>query len=101
MGRLMGGLLLLTSVAGCAVPRAAGAPLAPVERAWEVPTLELYSEWWRKTEECAGRTGDMRQVTFYKQSNVILDFPSWSFDAKKIYFNAQRKVGNIYVLENY
>ena len=31
------------SVAGCAVPKVAGAPLAPVERAWEVPTLELYS----------------------------------------------------------
>ena len=35
------GMLL---VGGCALPRAAGAPLAPVERAWAVPTLELYQE---------------------------------------------------------
>jgi hypothetical protein len=59
------GVLLWSSVSACAVRKAAGAPLAPIERAWEVPTLELYSEWWRKTEACSGRTGDMSQVTFY------------------------------------
>ena len=52
MQRWVAGVLLWSSVAACAVPKAAGAPLAPIERAWEVPTLELYSEWWRKTEEC-------------------------------------------------
>lgn len=46
-------------------------------------------------------TRRVQQITFYKQSNVILDFPSWSFDAKAVYFNEQRKVGDIYVLENY
>jgi Tol biopolymer transport system component len=46
-------------------------------------------------------TGRSKQLTFYKQSNVILDFPSWSFDAGKIYYDAHRKVGNIYILENY
>ena len=65
MRRFVPGILMLSSVAACAVPRAAGAPLAPVERAWEVPTLELYSDWWRKTEECSGRKGDMSEVTFY------------------------------------
>ena len=65
MGRWIAGVVLLSSVTACAVPKAAGAPLAPVERAWEVPTLELYSEWWRRTEECSGRTGDMSRVTFY------------------------------------
>jgi len=59
------GALFLSSIAACAVPRAAGAPLAPLERAWEVPTLELYTEWWRKTEACSGRKGDMGRVTFY------------------------------------
>ena len=75
MGRLLAGSLQLTSLAGCAVPRAAGAPLAPVERAWEVPTLELYTEWWRETEECAGRTGDMGKVTFY-----AVDAPNGAID---------------------
>lgn len=46
-------------------------------------------------------TGRSQQITFYKQSNIILDFPSWSFDGKAVYFNEQRKVGDIYVLENY
>jgi hypothetical protein len=59
------GALLLSATAGCAVPRAAGAPLAPLERAWEVPTLELYTEWWRKTEACSGRKADMSLVKFY------------------------------------
>ena len=65
MRRVITGLLLFSSASACALPKAAGAPLAPVERAWEVPTLELYSEWWRKTEECSGRTADMSQVTFF------------------------------------
>lgn len=53
-------------LAGCAVvPRAGGAPIAPVERAWAVPTLQLYQEWWNKTEACSGLKGDMSQVTFY------------------------------------
>ena len=34
----------------CAMPRVGGAPVAPVERAWAVPTLELYQEWWAETE---------------------------------------------------
>jgi hypothetical protein len=66
------GILL---VSGCAMPRAAGAPLAPVERAWAVPTLELYQEWWAKTEACSGRTGDMSQVAFY-----AVDAPSGAID---------------------
>jgi hypothetical protein len=65
MRRFIAAMLLLSSAGGCAVPRAAGAPLAPVERAWEVPTLELYSEWWSKTEACSGRKADMSEVTFY------------------------------------
>ncbi len=65
MRRVIAGVMLMSSTVACAVPRAAGAPLAPIERAWEVPTLELYSEWWRKTEECSGRAGDMSKVTFY------------------------------------
>src|SRR6476660_5240816 len=65
MGRITTGLVLLLSIAGCAVPKVAGAPLAPVARAWEVPTLELYTEWWRRTEACSGRKGDMSRVRFY------------------------------------
>lgn len=52
-------------LSACALPKAGGAPVAPVERAWSVPTLELYQEWWTKTEQCSGLKGDMSQVTFY------------------------------------
>ncbi len=65
MRRGIAELLLLSSLTACAMPKAAGAPLAPIERAWEVPTLELYAEWWRKTEECSGRSADMAEVKFF------------------------------------
>lgn len=52
-------------VSACAHPKTGGAPLAPVGRAWSVPTLELYQQWWTKTEQCAGIRGDMSRVTFY------------------------------------
>ena len=71
------GLLLTASVTGCAMPKRGGAPPAPIERAWGVPTLELYGEWWRKTEECAGRKGDMSRVTFY-----AVDAPSGGIGLK-------------------
>lgn len=65
----MRGLFRLTLIAllgsACALPKVGGAPVAPVERAWAVPTLELYQEWWRKTEQCSGLSGNMETVTFY------------------------------------
>ncbi len=64
---------LAATVSACALPRAGGAPVAPVERSWAVPTLELYQEWWRRTEECSGLKGDMSRVTFY-----AVDSPSGS-----------------------
>jgi hypothetical protein len=62
----------------CALPKAGGAPVAPVERAWSVATLELYQEWWRKTEQCSGLRGDMSQVTFY-----AVDSPSGAISLGK------------------
>ena len=65
----MRGILRLSFLAflgsACALPKVGGAPIAPVERAWSVPTLELYQEWWRRTETCSGLQGDMAAVTFY------------------------------------
>lgn len=65
----MRGMLRFTMLAvlasACALPKVGGAPVAPVERAWAVPTLELYQEWWRKTEQCSGLRGEMAGVTFY------------------------------------
>ena len=57
--------VLLFAIGACAMPRAGAAPLAPVDRSWVVPTLELYQGWWAKTEACSGVTADMSQVTFY------------------------------------
>lgn len=57
--------LLGLAVSACALPKAGGAPVAPVDRAWAVPTLELYQSWWAKTEQCSGIRGDMSKVTFY------------------------------------
>ncbi len=38
-------VLLSAGLGACALPRAAGAPLAQVDRAWAVPTLEPYQQW--------------------------------------------------------
>jgi hypothetical protein len=70
--------VLVPLVGACALPRAAGAPLAPVERNWEVPTLDLYRDWWAKTEACSGRHGDMSRVTFY-----AVDAPSGAISLGK------------------
>ena len=58
-------VLFMIGFGACALPRAAGAPLAPVERAWAVPTLELYQQWWAKNEACAQRRGELSDVAFY------------------------------------
>ena len=65
MHKSLATLLLAAGLGACALPRAAGAPLAPVDRAWAVPTLELYQQWWAKTEACSGRHGELGQVAFY------------------------------------
>ncbi len=65
MSRLFFGFLLFLGLGACAAPRAAGAPLAPLGRAWAVPTLGLYQEWWDKTVACSGRQGQMSAVSFY------------------------------------
>ncbi|MEE9167429.1 MAG: protein kinase [Candidatus Neomarinimicrobiota bacterium] len=46
-------------------------------------------------------TGKVKQITNFVEANLILDYPSWSFDGKTIYFSLTRKVGDVYVLENY
>ena len=73
MRSVLGCALIGMLVVACAMPKAGAAPVAPVERAWSVPTLELYQEWWTKTEKCSGLKGDMSQVTFY-----AVDSPSGS-----------------------
>ena len=65
MLRLSCAVLLLAGLAGCAAPRAAGAPRAPLGRSWAVPTLGLYQEWWDKTVACSGKSGKMTNVAFY------------------------------------
>jgi len=46
-------------------------------------------------------TGKVKQITDFVEANVILDYPSWSFDGKNIYFSLAKKVGDVYILENY
>jgi hypothetical protein len=55
---------------GCAVHAAAAAPLAPEQRSWSVAAAPVYRDWWRRTEECAGRRGSLDRVTFYAVEDV-------------------------------
>jgi Tol biopolymer transport system component len=45
------------------------------------------------------KTGAIEQVTNFIESNIALDYPSWSFDGKKLYFNMIKPVGDIYILQ--
>ncbi len=65
MRELLRYVFLVLPLGACALPKVGGAPIAPMDRAWVVPTLQLYQEWWSRTEACSGRTGDMSAVTFY------------------------------------
>jgi Tol biopolymer transport system component len=46
-------------------------------------------------------TGEITQLTHNVESDLILDYPSWSPDGKKVYYSISRKTGDIYTLENY
>ena len=46
-------------------------------------------------------TGTERQITHYKEANLIVDYPSWAYDGKKVYFSLARKVGDLYILKDY
>jgi hypothetical protein len=75
MSGLRYGIFLLFGLSGCAAPRAAGAPLAPMGRSWAVPTLGLYQEWWDRTVACSGYQGKMTDVSFY-----AVDAPSGAIE---------------------
>lgn len=77
MRRLLCAVLLFAGISGCAAPRAAGAPLAPMGRSWAVPTLGLYQEWWDKTVACSGKQGKMTDVAFY-----AVDAPAGAIELK-------------------
>jgi len=46
-------------------------------------------------------TGEVKQITDFVEANIVLDYPSWSFDGEKAYFSLTKKVGDVYILENY
>lgn len=45
--------------------------------------------------------GTEHQITHYVEANLIVDYPSWAFDGKKVYFSLARKVGDLYILKDY
>ncbi|MGH9317523.1 MAG: protein kinase domain-containing protein [Thermoanaerobaculia bacterium] len=46
-------------------------------------------------------TGKVRFLPGYAEGSYILDYPSWSPDAKRVYFSVSRKTGDIYILEGF
>ncbi len=45
--------------------------------------------------------GETRPLTNFTESNLVVDYPSWSPDGTKIYFTVARNVGDVFLLENY
>lgn len=46
-------------------------------------------------------SGQLKQVTNYNKANITLDYPSFSFDGKKVYYSLFNKIGDIFILENF
>lgn len=42
-------------------------------------------------------TGSVRQLTNYSEASIIVDYPSWSFDGRRIYFSVGKTVGDIHL----
>ncbi len=45
-------------------------------------------------------TGEVEMVTHFDESTVLVDYPSWSSDGRKIYFSLARKLGDVFVLQD-
>jgi Tol biopolymer transport system component len=45
-------------------------------------------------------TGELEYLTDYDDSTLIVDYPSWSSDASKVYFSLTRKVGDLILIES-
>jgi len=43
--------------------------------------------------------GELEYLTDYDDSTLIVDYPSWSSDASKVYFSLARKVGDLILIE--
>ena len=46
-------------------------------------------------------TGELKQLTNYNRANTTLDYPSFSFDGKKVYYSLFNKIGDIFILEKF
>ena len=44
-------------------------------------------------------TGDVRVLTRFDASTLLVDYPSWSHDGTKAYFSLARKTGHVFLLE--
>jgi eukaryotic-like serine/threonine-protein kinase len=46
------------------------------------------------------RTGELTFVTHLDDSTLVVDYPSWGPDGKKVYFSISRRIGDLYLIEN-
>jgi len=45
-------------------------------------------------------TGDLTYLTRFDDSTVMIDYPSWGPDGRKVHFSLNRRVGDLYLIEN-
>lgn len=50
--------------------------------------------------EASVSTGEVRALTRYAEPNLVLDYPGWSADGKRVDFSIARKRGDLYLLEH-
>jgi hypothetical protein len=47
------------------------------------------------------QTGDIKALTNFTDSNLIVDYPSSSADGKRVFFGLHKKIAYIHILENF
>ena len=45
--------------------------------------------------------GEARRLTAFTDTNLVIDYPSWSPDGTRIFFTMAKNVGDVFLLENY
>lgn len=66
-------LCLLAPLAACASRGAAEVMVTPAQRHWPIRPAPIYSDWWGKTEACAGKRSRMTKVEFW----AVADAGGW------------------------
>jgi Tol biopolymer transport system component/tRNA A-37 threonylcarbamoyl transferase component Bud32 len=45
------------------------------------------------------RSGEVRRISELASATVVVDYPAWSFDGRRVYFSLARRTGDVFLVE--